>query len=562
MHGDCEHHYLGDPGRLRQVLANLVSNAIKFTEAGEVVLEVSSLGGDEQHQRLCFAVRDSGIGISPDAQGHVFDCFAQADNSTTRRYGGTGLGLAISRRLVGLMGSDIEIDSQPGAGSRFWFTVDLPRVARAADTRPVEPGLRVLLVEDHDPCAASIIEVLQGWAVHVERVRDTRSALARCAAAGGAGDPYDAVLLDQTLSESSGAPLARSLAGGAERIVLLTRVLDVQDGDSRLDANMSAVMKPVRRSALAGALSREEQSGGHIGHTPDQDSRLFDGSRVLVAEDNPVNQELVTIILQSLGCEVVVVGNGQLALDALENAEFDLVLMDCQMPEMDGFAATRALRERERQSGQHMQVVALTANAMSSDRDACLAAGMDDYLSKPFTAGDLQAVLTPILGRDGEPRPANDQPDDAPASLAEARPGAAGEREAAGATAVQERATADPVLDPRVVAGVRDIGRASGTDLFARIADIYMQTSPDIVRDLGEAVDQGIAETVRQRAHALKSSSANVGATGLAELCKTLESMGREGCLDEADTTFAELREAHASVCHELELEKNRSQAA
>ena len=573
VHSSCEDWYLGDPGRLRQVLANLCSNAIKFTETGEVVLSVRREQHAHDEDRLRFEVRDSGIGIPEQAQRQVFDCFAQADSSTTRRYGGTGLGLAISRRLVELMGGEIEVESTPGAGSVFWFTIALPHVAHARRDWGVPRGMRVLLVEDHEACAASIVDMLRAWHVHIEHVRDSRSARARRIAAAGADNPYDLVLVDQSLGEHQGEELARTLhttcRAGALRISMLTSVLDAHADGPCPEAGITAIMKPVRRSALAAVLAPRRDPRDAGGGSGDTTPSVIAGARVLVAEDNPVNQELAFAMLRTLGCRATLVGNGRLALDALAESRFDVVLMDCQMPEMDGYAATRRLREIERERGGHMPVIALTANAMASDREACLAAGMDDYLSKPFGSDDLADVLTRWIRREPATDTRNASTTEttaaevaAPDTTASTPAAAIDDTEATEATAVRDEQREEDMLDPKVIANVRELGKSSGTDLFAKLADLYMSTSPALLEELGAAVEAGDAERIRQRAHALKSSSANVGATALAALCHEIERMGREGNLDGADLRYQRLRNSYEAVCRQLEDEKSRPQAA
>ena len=396
----------GDPVRLRQILVNLLGNAHKFTERGEVAVRLEALVRREESFTVRFAVRDTGIGIAPDVRDRIFEVFAQADSSTTRRYGGTGLGLAISRRLVELMGGEIGVESIPGVGSTFWFTA---------------------------PLACSAVEM---------------------------------------------APMIGGERGGSSG--------------------------PASRRPVPAALS----------HAPG-----VRPSRVLVVEDNPVNQEVTLAILELLGCRATVTSNGQEAVETAANADFDLILMDCQMPVMDGFAATAAIRRWERiQERTRLPIIALTANVMKGFREQCLAAGMDDYLSKPFNRAQLQQVLWRWLP-DGLPDVAN-APDPS-LSLPGVDFGA-------------------PPLEPGALDRIRTLQRPGTPDLVAKLIELYFQSASDLLRRLRDAVATGDAEAVWRTAHGLKSSSGNLGAQRLAALCKTLEERGRKGQLDDA----AELMEA------------------
>ncbi|MCC6162654.1 MAG: response regulator [Acidobacteria bacterium] len=393
---DVPRNLVGDPGRLRQVLLNLVGNAIKFTENGDVAIRVSAQHVTEGQAVLRFEVSDTGIGISPQAQARLFDAFTQADASTTRRFGGTGLGLAISRRIVELLGGHIGVVSAVGEGTTFWFTVPCTRTGAAPATPDVDAlgGMRVLVVDDSRATLVMLEQTLLEAGLSVSTARTADEAAVGIDAAGW---PH-VVLVDEELAGGGGVRLAESLRARAPHpltVILLTSRLT---GASATMARTARLMKPVRRSELLAELER-------IGRRPPVPdvvtpapvpAPLAHGparaARVLVAEDNAVNQRVARLMLEKCGCEVDVVENGSLAVEAAATGHYDLVLMDCQMPVCDGFEATRKIRALPGPAAD-VAVVALTANALSGDRERCLAAGMSDYLAKPVRRDALQDVL-------------------------------------------------------------------------------------------------------------------------------------------------------------------------
>jgi signal transduction histidine kinase/CheY-like chemotaxis protein len=414
----------GDPGRLRQVLTNLVGNAVKFTEKGEVVVRVEAdpAGGDgEPARRLHCAVRDTGVGISVEGQRRLFEPFVQADSSMVRRYGGTGLGLAISRRLVDMMGGSITLDSHPGRGSTFAFNVRLREPASpcpAESPRRALPGLRVLIVDDNATNRTILEHQVGAWGIHAEVATNGRAALAALRAATAEGRPFDVALVDMQMPGLNGLQLARVIQAESTlsslRLVLLTSLRGPEEGAEARRAGYAAYLtKPVRRAelyrCLAGAAGEwEPESLGGSGGALEADPALV-GRRVLLAEDNAVNQEVARVILASLGCAVETVADGREAVAAALRGRHDVILMDCQMPEMDGFAATREIRRQEAIRGGRVPVIALTANAMAGDRERCLAAGMDDYLAKPFDQKQLHAILREWVVRRRRPRGASNR---------------------------------------------------------------------------------------------------------------------------------------------------------
>jgi CheY-like chemotaxis protein len=386
----------GDPGRLRQILLNLLSNAVKFTEAGNVNAVVYFLGQDEGGVRLRVEVTDTGIGISDEALARLFQSFEQADSSTTRQYGGTGLGLAISKRLVELMGGTIGCQSTPGHGSTFWFELALGRVLKIPAPRPIEDrvlrGCRVLVVDDNAVNRRVVKQTLEPLGVSISEAWDGTTAHLAIDDAADKGVPFAAALLDYHMPGTDGLTLAREIRdrdtfpGMALLFLASKRDLASPEEFARLRIG-AHLTKPIRCRQLVAELSRAIGQAEQVPAPAVSEIAPLPVARamkVLVAEDNPVNQRVVKLMLERLGCQVEVAGNGAKALEAWSLGEYELVLMDCQMPVLDGFEATRQIRSAEG-AGRHTAIVALTANALAGEREKCLAAGMDDYLAKPVS---------------------------------------------------------------------------------------------------------------------------------------------------------------------------------
>jgi signal transduction histidine kinase/DNA-binding response OmpR family regulator len=405
---------VGDPGRLHQVMLNLVGNALKFTEQGEVVVRVSKESEEGRRARLRFTVRDTGVGISPEARAKLFQPFVQADSGTARKYGGSGLGLAICRQLISLMGGEIGLESEPGQGTTFWFTADfvLQEASPKVGPRRTElAGLRALIVDDNTTNREILTRQLAAWRIETRAVDGAPAALAALRAAGGQG--FDFAVLDMEMPGQSGLDLAKAIRAdptlaGLKLVVLssIGRPLTHQElEENRIGA---CLIKPARQAQLHDALlgllagPRADPAVAPAAKVsapsafPPAEAKL----RILVVEDNLVNQHVARLQLQRFGYEPDVVGSGQQALSALRHTHpYDVVLMDCQMPGLDGIETTRLIRARERERGEQsgpvapVYVIAMTANAMVGDRDTCLAAGMNDYISKPVLAADLAAAL-------------------------------------------------------------------------------------------------------------------------------------------------------------------------
>ncbi|HWQ57319.1 MAG TPA: response regulator [Bryobacteraceae bacterium] len=393
----------GDPARIRQVLTNLAGNAVKFTEEGEVSVMVEVVGEGEGTVLLQFSVADTGIGIPPEQREHLFDSFVQGDCSTTRRYGGSGLGLAISRHLVERMGGRIDLESQPGQGSTFRFTAALVKESGqpAAVAPEVFAGLRVLVVDDKAASRRVVERYLQSWGCRTEEAARGDEALLAMVEASHRGDPFRVALIDLQMPERDGSWLAeavRSEPGVQNTALVALAPLGMAGETRRIEGSgfAACLAKPVRPSQLYGSLL-EVLSPGSTERPPELPSKTVPevraGRSVLLAEDNEINQLIVLRLLERVGCRATRVANGREAVAAVATGSWDLVLMDVQMPEMDGFEATAEIRRQEA-GVRHTPIAAMTANAMTGDREKCLSAGMDDYIAKPVRLEDLNRMLS------------------------------------------------------------------------------------------------------------------------------------------------------------------------
>jgi PAS domain S-box-containing protein len=404
---------LGDPGRLRQILINLTGNAIKFTEHGEVVIRVERLSESAGEVELHFSVKDTGIGIPRNKQQHVFRAFSQADSSLTRKFGGTGLGLTISSHLVELMGGRIWLESQEGAGSTFHFTVRMGMATPQVKPEPwndggVLQGLSVLVVDDSDTSRRIFDGILSNRGLETTLANSGSAALEAMRHAAESGNPFDLIVLDAHMPDFDGFRVARRIQSdprfSGAKVVLLTSGAQREDACRCRDLNVSACLaKPVGETELLEAIARAWSPAVII------EPRTIPGQRrspqaggprlmLLVVEDNPVNGLVTKRLLEKQNHTVKTAANGQQALDMIEEEKFDCVLMDLQMPVLDGFEATAAIRNKERISGAHLPIIALTAHAIAGDLERCLAAGMDGYLTKPIDAKDVFATLERVLG--------------------------------------------------------------------------------------------------------------------------------------------------------------------
>jgi two-component system sensor histidine kinase/response regulator len=412
VHHQVPQRMRGDPVRTRQVLTNLIGNAVKFTERGEVIVEVQLEAGTHDLPNVVYRVEDTGIGIEPDALGRLFQPFSQADGSTTRRFGGTGLGLVISRQLVGLMGGELDYAPRAGGGSVFRFALPATPALEAAPSLMASlslAGKRVLVVDDH-PTNRRILEIqTRQWGMRPDLTHDGERALPMMLAALEAGDPYDLVLLDMGLPGRDGLAIARDIRAEESlcgtRLVLLSSMLQRQQADEVRAAGFDGfLVKPLRESRLLECLQAVAGRGGEererariepvlVTEESLCDSNFRRRARILLAEDNAINRRVAVRMLEKMGYRVDVAEDGRQAVEACTSGEYDLVLMDCQMPVLDGFQATARLRELERGGTSRRTIVAMTAHAMPGDRERCLASGMDDYVTKPIKMDELARVL-------------------------------------------------------------------------------------------------------------------------------------------------------------------------
>ena len=505
----------GDAGRIRQVLTNLTSNAIKFTSSGAVIVHLTVDDETDDRLRVRFSVTDTGIGIPADIVASLFQPFAQADASTTRQFGGTGLGLAISKELVERMGGEIGVESTIGQGSTFWFSLPLEKTT--GESRFVEPPLRTLhdiralIVDDSATNRRIIRHSLDAWRVTNAEAASAEDALRLLKEKAAASEPFDIAIIDVVMPEVDGLELSRRIksdpAIARTHIILLTSMAGRIENPVLQTAGIdSCLTKPVRQSALFNAMAEALAGTVRTVAAPPEEPRevrVREGARVLVAEDNPVNQRVAVRQLQRFGVNAEIARNGAEAVEALSRADYDLVFMDVQMPEMDGFEATQAVRMREG-TARHTPIVAMTANALAGDRERCLRAGMDDYLPKPVVEGDLARVLSRWL-------PAND----------------------------------GAVLDAETVAGLRALDDGTGTFL-GEIATLFLSDTPPRLDAIRDAVDAGDARALGNEAHALKSSAANVGATELRDLCEAFERLAASGTVLGAVEILPDLAAAYA----------------
>jgi len=511
---------VGDSKRLRQVVVNLLGNAIKFTEHGEVVLQVEVQQVKERSVELHFIVRDTGLGIPKDKQDVIFGAFAQADTSSSRKYGGTGLGLTISSRLVAMMGGRIWLESEAGIGSTFHFTgtFELARAAqhpRVSSKAASLAGIPVVIVDDNPTNRRILEETLIGWGMRATSVSSGWAALAELRRAAETGNAPTLVLLDAQMPHLDGFSTAAKIKGDPEAptptIIMLTSGGQRGDAERCRKLGISAYLtKPVRQAELRDAIV------GVLGltHRADDTPKLVTRHslrearkhlQILLADDNAINRELTVRILSKRGHTVTAVENGKLAVQAVEAQNFDVVLMDVQMPEMDGFEATAMIRQNEQASGRHLPIIAMTAHAMKGDRESCLAAGMDGYISKPIRAQELLEVTESFAGTSGPTRGVDYQ--------------------------------VDSVLD-RKTALERVDGDAA---LLADLAKLFCDGSPRMLSNIQDAITRKNADELRRAAHFLKGSVSTFAAQAAIDAALKLERIARSGELMGAGDAYASL---------------------
>lgn len=518
----------GDPIRLRQVLGNLIGNAIKFTERGSVDIQLRRLGETRAQHLLRFQVRDTGIGIAADQQARLFRSFAQADASTTRLYGGTGLGLAICKRIIDLMGGRIGVESEPGRGATFWFEIPLLKVIGDLQQTTGADAARVMVISSDARLSQRLKRLLDSWGISHVLMETTQEALERVRRHTD-DEGFRCVIADHETLRYSARAVHRALARpedlSGSRLIWLYGDEPVPD---ELQANATLVPrqspdetlralvlppepKPSVAPTLASAMIPEPLPPP-VAHARDV--------RILLVEDNPVNLLVAQKLLGVLGFEADTATDGEAALSSMESTRYDMVFMDCQMPVLDGYAATRRWRAMETESGgRPIPIVAMTANAMAGDRERCLAAGMDDYLSKPVAREQLNACLQRWLPRQALlPGPSTG----APSADAESA-----------ASAAQARAL--PILESGVIDELYEV---AGADTI-RILQLFLEDAPGIIEGLEAAASNRDSMHLRDLAHTLKSSSANVGAQALANAARRIELAARTGTIERPSVMVA-----------------------
>jgi two-component system sensor histidine kinase/response regulator len=535
----------GDGQRLRQVVINLISNAVKFTERGEIKITVRHTGADLFDSSFQFEVKDTGIGIRPENCITIFESFAQVDGSTTRQHEGTGLGLAICKELVELMGGKIGVSSSPRKGSTFFFSVPLSIDPTAARDRraPVLTRARMLIVDDNSTSREVLKHHLLSWGVIVTEASSCRQALDILDKVFGA--QFDVLILDADMPKMNGAVLASTIRSrpdfaGVPILMMNSVSATTPSAGNTRDGPTACLSKPVRRRQLHACLTsllvtppvdaqgapeplRQRENG--VTHGGQKISRI---RRVLLVEDNAVNQEVAQAMLQELGVEAVSAWSGEEALEKLTADRYEVVLLDCQMPKLDGYSTASRFREWEKQNQRpRTPIVALTANALSGDAEKCFAAGMDYYLSKPFTRDQLYQMLE---------------------SCVSASTGSTGSIQA-----IPEMKNENSVLDQQALGRIRALHRPGSPSFFAKVVGLYCSSSLALTDAMRAAALSHDAAGIRKAAHALKSSSANVGAMAFAELCKDVEIAAADGRLDDARGFVERLLAEHKRVLQALE---------
>lgn len=510
----------GDYLRLRQIVVNLVGNAIKFTHDGEVVVRVEQEAVLNDSVQLHFSVADTGIGIPKDKQLLIFDSFAQADGSTTRQYGGTGLGLAISSQLVEMMGGRIWVESEPGCGSTFHFTIEMEfaksqNVGRVETNLPDLRGLRVLVVDDNSTNRRILKQMLTKWTMTPTIAADGQSALAILEAASDCGDPFSLVLLDSQMPGMDGFSVAEQIKQhptlSGSTIMMLTSAGRYGDINRCKELGVAAyLIKPIKQSDLFDSIVTIVGQGKQCRNAMRSKastsiSKCERQLRILLAEDNVVNQKLAVRILEKRGHTVEVANNGREAVNALEYGHFDLILMDVQMPEMDGFEATRTIRKREEITGEHIPIIAMTAHSMKGDKERCLDSGMDGYVSKPVQPKDLFEAVEGLISSDKEP--------------------------------ISSDSNQLSVIDINEV-----LSRVDGDkELLKDMIDLFIEGCPEMLNSIREAIANGNALELERSAHKLKGSVGNFAAKAAFEAALKLEQIGRSGDISNVNEVYASL---------------------
>ncbi len=567
---------IGDPNRLRQIIVNLLSNAVKFTERGEIIVSVKVIEHRPHEAVLQFSVTDTGIGLSNVDKKNIFCNFFQVDNSTTRKYGGTGLGLAITEQLINIMGGEIRVDSEAGKGSTFRFILPLKK-EEVKEQRPLVfpevSDIRVLIVDDNEANRDILQNQILAWGMINRTAENSSRALEMLQTAALKGEPYQLVITDMNMPGMNGLELAHAIKSDPlisdVRMVMLTSVGLYIDRQKVNGAGIEACLdRPVRQSHLFECivnvlnLSRGASADSYFEYREPEKIHDHYDCHVLLAEDNPVNQVVGQTMLESLGCEVEVVSNGLKAVEAVSQNSYDLVFMDCQMPEMDGYEATKIIREKKKvllpegKSSMLTQetdtvtisripIIALTAHALQGDREKCLSAGMDDYIAKPFGKDRLREVLKKWL--DGK----KDYKEKAVSSSVgkgmPCEPLQANKQLLLDSDTPSEQSQSPSIIDQKALDNIRAL-QEEGEDLLNKIITIFLNDAPERLKELREAVNSRDAPSVNRSAHTLKSSCAHLGALKLSSLFKEMEAMGRTNSLEHASELLSQVESEFVEV--------------
>ena len=522
---DVPDRLIGDHHRFRQVLLNLIGNALKFTDSGEIIVFAQCKSLDGNRLMLHVAVRDTGVGIATGKQALIFEAFRQADGSTTRKYGGTGLGLAVSAQLVNLMGGQIGVRSVLGKGSLFHFTIAFDVVAKGVDS-PEMPeeinlsGLRILVVDDNATNLKILCEMLSSWKMIPKPAASAAAGASLLGKSDKRGAGFNLALIDSDLFDSEALTLVRRIkehAGDATRIIIMLTTTTAKETACFTELGVGAmVTKPVRPSdlldAIINALSmvplpvekRMDSNGSGRG-------RALPSLNILVAEDTPFNQKYIRRLLDNWHCQATIVDNGRLAIDALSTQKFDLVLMDVQMPQMDGLTATARIRDQEKKTGRYIPIIAMTAHAMRGDRERCLEAGMDDYVSKPISSSTLLEAICRVV-------PASD-------------------RDPSTAGAADSPAAND---DAGEMAALLEAFNHDG-EFFKDVADMFIADYPPMVETVEKAIADEDGALLSRTAHALKGMARNFQIDGAADAARQLEMLADQGQFETAGHLFTRM---------------------
>ncbi len=524
---DIPDRMIGDSSRFRQILLNLVGNAVKFTDTGEIIVSVSRLHQTENDIELQFAVKDTGIGIPREKQKTIFSAFQQADGSTSRRYGGTGLGLTVSSQLVALMGGRIWLESEPKKGSTFFFTMHFKISSQEIVTSSVQPdeirGKRVLVVDNNQSNRQILQELLEGWGMTAVTAANAKEALQILSVDTHAEKSFSTVLLDADMPESDGFAIAQWIESTVNKPIDMIMMLTLSSQMNRIKKECpwirETITKPIRPSDLLDVLIRSlcltEVTVSTISrqkrNVPDNDHPFL---KILVAEDTPFNQKFIKRLLGRWGHQSTVVDNGRLALEALAQNDFDLVLMDVQMPEMDGFEATAQIRAGEVQSGRHIPIIAMTAHAMKGDREKCISSGMDEYISKPISIDSLHEIIARLFPIDSKV-------------------------DTEGRSLPDDLYPSSPSFDKESLLSAFD----NDWDFLKETVEMFINDYPPLLEDIQSAIFSNNASQLGQTAHALKGMVGNFQAGRAASAAAALEELGRQEDFENVDKFYEILKD-------------------